>query len=135
MPWSYDPNLVSDVDQVRFLIGDTLSTDPQLQNEEISAFLTIHANDVRATAIAAARALSARYTRQADKWVGDLKILNSQKSRQYARLAEDLGKSSSASISGIPSAGGISVSKKEMAEEDEDRVVPFFKRGMHDNTD
>jgi hypothetical protein len=126
MSWSYDATLSTAKDRVRLLLGDTDVSDPQFSNEELVALLTVHGSELR-TAIVGARALSAKYSRQADKWVGDLKILASQKARAYRELAETLTKDGS-SYYGVPSAGGISVSDKQTAESDTDRVAPGFTR-------
>jgi hypothetical protein len=126
MSWSYDTTLSTAKDRVRLLLGDTVMSDPQFSNEELEALLTIHGSD-RRTAIVAARALSAKYARQADKWVGDLKILASQKARAYRELAETLAADASA-YHGVPSAGGISVSDKAAAVANTDRVSPAFVR-------
>jgi hypothetical protein len=128
MSFSYDTSLATSKDRVRFAIGDTDKDDPQFSNEEITALLTIYGS-VTVTASAAARALSAKYSREADKWVGDLKILASQKARAYKDLAESL-ESAATSATGVPSAGGISVAQKQAYEADTDRVAPFFKRDM-----
>lgn len=129
MAWTYNPLILSDTDHVRLLIGDTKSTDPQLQDEEIDFLLTEH-GAVRSAAIAACRTLAAKYARLCDKWVGDLKILASQKQLHYTRLMEML---SASNLSAVPSAGGISIAQKTAYEGDTDRVQPAFRRGMDDN--
>lgn len=135
MTWSYNPSLVADLDRVRMLIGDTNADDQQLTDEEISFLVTSEGNVYAASALAC-RVLSAKYARYADKWVGDLKILASQKARAYERLADayDSQANASASFSGIPSAGGIYVSEKEDQESDSSLVTPYFRRGNMDNT-
>jgi len=135
MSWTYDTSLPNDRDRVRLLIGDTLTQDQQLSDEELDAMLEIYGATI-STAIAACRALAAKYARYADKWVGDLKILASQKSRAYFKLAEELQSAGSSALGtalAVPTAGGIWVGEKEMAESDADRVEPFFRRGMHDH--
>lgn len=134
MAWTYTPTLPTGKDQVRLLVGDTDITDQQLSDEEISAMITAYSS-TQSAAIAAARALAAKYARFADKWVGDLKILASQKSDMYLKLANELEESSTVmgSSGGVLSAGGIYVAQKEIAAADEALVQPFFRRGMHDN--
>lgn len=133
MAWTYNIELTEPKDKVRLMIGDTTNVDPQFQDEELEAMLAIYGN-VTQTAVAAARALSARYSRQADKWVGDLKILASQRAKQYRELA-DMLETASVGTFGIPSAGGIRVSQKEAAEGDTDRVQPSFKSNMFEGVD
>lgn len=135
MAWTYDTTLPVDKDKVRLLIGDTFSTDPQLSDEEIDAILALYGSVAR-TAVGACRMLAAKYSRNADKWVGDLKILASQKAKAYLALAEELedaGGNALGVSSGVPTAGGINVTEKELAQDDTTRVVPFFRRGLHDN--
>lgn len=136
MSWSYNTSLATDKDTVRFLIGDTDTTDQQLSDEEINGLLTLTGSTM-AAAIRAARGLAAKYSRRADKWVGDLKILASQKAKAYLALAEELENGGS-SLSGTrthqrPFAGGISVAGKEALEDDDDWPRTSFQRGMHDN--
>lgn len=128
MAWTYNIELTEPKDKVRLMIGDTTNDDPQFSDEELEAMLDVYGS-VQQSAIAAARALSARYSRQADKWVGDLKILASQRSKHYRDLAEML-ESASVSAFGVPSAGGIRISQKEAAVGDADRVQPSFTSGM-----
>jgi len=131
MAWTYDDTLPNDRDAVRLLVGDTLSTDPQMSDEEINGLLGIYSG-TRATAIAACKALAAKYARYADKWVGDLKILASQKHAAYLKLAEALA-SSSGFTPAAPTAGGIYADQKQAQQDDESLSVPTFRRGMTDN--
>lgn len=136
MSWTYTGEIVSTRDQVRFLIGDTIASDPQLTDQEVEYLLTTYVT-VGKAAIAACRTLAAKYARYSDKWVGDLKILASQRVKHYLDLAKELETSPvGAATSGLcaPSAGGISVAAKQEQEADTDRVAPFFTRGRDDNT-
>lgn len=133
--WSYDISLTTDKDKVRLAIGDTIELDPQLSDEEIEATLSLYGS-VRAAAVAMCNVLAAKYARFADKWVGDLKILASQKSRAYRELAGTLASSASGMMSaGVPSAGGIYVGDKQSQASDASLVKPSFRRGMTDSED
>ena len=131
MAWTYDETAL-DVprNQVRLKLGDTNKNDPQLQDEEIDQLLS-ESDSVNGATLLAARALAARYSRSVDKWVGDLKILASQRSRHYLELAKTLA--GKASIHAVPSAGGVYVADKEAMEQDDSLVQPYFRRGQHDN--
>jgi len=91
MVWSYNSALTTDKDRVRFLVGDTNESDKLLQDEEIEYLLTETTN-VLLVASRAAKAIAARFSRQADKAVGDLRISLSQKAQAYMVLAADLEK-------------------------------------------
>ncbi|MBW2672586.1 MAG: hypothetical protein JRD89_04105 [Deltaproteobacteria bacterium] len=91
MTWSYDSTLPTDKDKVRFHIGDTDQSDQLLQDEEIS-YLLGETTNVLLAASRAAKAIAARFSRQADKAVGDLRISLSQKAQAYMSLAADLEK-------------------------------------------
>lgn len=93
-------------------------------------------NTASMAAVAACRAIAARFSRQADKWVGDLKILASQKARAFLTLADTLEARGAAALGGsmgAPMAGGISIADKEAVAGNPDRVPPSFYRGIHDN--
>lgn len=130
MSWTYNPSLNTSRDRVRLYIGDTDTDDQQLSNEEIDAMLLLDAS-VFAAAAMAARTLAAKYARQADKWVGDLKILASQKARAYHELAETLT-AKSTSFVGTPTAGGVLVAEKETAAANTALVQPYLSRGRDD---
>ena len=128
MTWSYsgDPG-ASDLDAVRFLIGDTDTSQQQLSNEEITYLLTA-GGTVRAAALAACRSLSAKYSRLVDQSTGSISISYSQLAKQYQALANDIR--SGAQVA--PYAGGISKSDMESVASDSDRVGGFSV-GMHDS--
>ncbi|HHH30956.1 MAG TPA: hypothetical protein ENK57_21790 [Polyangiaceae bacterium] len=135
MTWSYshDP-ATSDKDAVRFLVGDTDSSEQLVSDEEILFALQEEPN-VRRAAAFIARALGAKFSREADKSVGDLRIAYSQRARGFYELADRLDSDASRRTNVLrarPYAGGISVSDKEAVEDNSDRVRPSFAKGMHD---
>lgn len=132
MAWSYDTSLSSDKDKIRLLIGDTDELTPQLQDEEIVGSQNMFGG-VRATAIQLCRALAAKYSRRADKWVGDLKIMASQQAKAYLDLAEQLMAGGGGSSGGFPTAGGIYVDDKSAQAANTSLVQPTFTTGMMGN--
>lgn len=127
MTWTYSGNPgASNLDAVRFMIGDTDSASPQLTNEEITYLLTEHGT-VRAASVAACRGLAAKYSRFADQSTGSISISYSQISASYRTLVRDIVAGSLVA----PYAGGIS--KRDMATVDADTdAVTGFSVGMHD---
>jgi len=138
MPWTYNVNLTTSKDKVRLLIGDVIFVDQQLSDEEITAVVAMVGGSVQLASTRCCRILAARYARYADKWVGDLKILASQKSKAYLALAEEL-EDGGTTLTGsrthqTPFAGGISVAQKEAKVADTDFPPTTFSKGMMDNT-
>lgn len=138
MSWSYlssEPGS-SDRSWVRLVIGDNTTADEQLQDEELDVLISDQGSKERA-AIAAARALGARYARKADKTVGRLSISMSQISQHYFDLATELGKTLGRLTGGANGmyAGGISESDKDSEIADTDRVAPAFSIGQFDAID
>lgn len=127
MSWTYlgDPS-ASQTAQVRFLIGDTDTTDQQLQDAEIAWLLTQSPNTYRAAA-AACDGLSAKYARKADIGSGPFKGSFSQRAKAYATLATRLRKTAARRGASVY-VGGISRSDKTNHESDADRVSPYFSR-------
>jgi hypothetical protein len=132
MSWSYSDTLLTDRDKVRFYLQDTDTNDQLLTDEEI-AFLLTEAGSVRAAAIVAAETVAAKFARYADTSVGDLQLSYSQRYEQFLSLAERLRRQ--VSLSAVPLAGGISVSRKQTVDEDTDRVAPAFSVGMLSHPD
>jgi hypothetical protein len=138
--WTYsgDPS-DSDRDAVRFLTGLTDTTDQRINDEEIDWLLTQNNNNVYLAAAATAASVSATYTDQVDKTVGDLSLKYSQRADKYAALSKALAKEA-ASQSGHPTlssllvyAGGTSVSDKETRSSDTDYPAPITWNGQFDN--
>ena len=134
MTWTYTQTFASAYrDQIRLLIGDTDSTDQQLQDEEIAYLYGLAGSSITAGAILACETLSAKYARFADSSVGDLSISYSQRVENYKGIIATLRGVSARSFT--PLAGGISISRVDTVEEDDDRVVPAFAVGMMSNPD
>lgn len=127
MTWTYtaDPTS-SDIDAIRLLIGDTVSTDPQLSDEELQWFLDTEGS-VNGAAAAAVRSLIAKYARLVDKSVGDLSLSYSQRVAAYKALLATIERRQAIG-SAAPVVGGISRSRKDEVDADSDRVEPAFKR-------
>lgn len=130
MTWSYsgDPG-ASPLDELRFILGDTDTTDQQLSDEEVLFLLREHGGSVATAAVAACRRLIAKYTRCIDQKTGDIDLKFSSRLAQYNDLFSHLR----AGIVPTPYAGGISVSDIETVREDTDRQGPIFALGMLDN--
>ena len=89
--YSGDPT-TSTRNKVRFLLNDTLSTDPLYTDEELDYLITEWGTDVYEICRAAAETLSSKYTRLADstsKSVGDLSVSLSYgaKAQEFRELA------------------------------------------------
>lgn len=128
--WTYDLGLTKAKDQIRLLIGDTESTDPLLQDEEI----TFHANGqsgLYRQAAACARAIAGTFSRRVDRSVGQLKLSSGQQAKAYHDLAQSLMRQA-ARQDAVPYAGGLSISDKEGVEDNTDRVKPAFTRETGD---
>ncbi len=136
MTWSYlssEPGS-SDRSWVRFNVGDNASDAQEMQDEEIDLLLASEGSKERA-AIAAARALGARFARRSTKKIGRLSIAAGEISKRFFDLAAELEKGLSRRAGGSDGiyAGGISISDKESEESDTDRVDPGFERNQFDN--
>jgi hypothetical protein len=114
-------------DAVRLLLKDMSSGSPLYQDSEIEFFLTHFNSNVWRAAAYGAIGLAAR---EADsKSVGDLSISGFGKS--WRDLAAQYQSHAEAHVSLY--AGGISVSDKQTAEADTDRVQPAFTRTLFEN--
>jgi hypothetical protein len=132
MTWSYNIAALASTElyQVRLLIGDTNTNIQELQDEEINFFLTQEGNMYAAASICV-QAIIAKYKELVDKSVADLRISYSQRLKQFQAVADNLANRSAQRYS-MPYAGGISISDKEIDDNDCDRVPPAFKRGQFD---
>lgn len=129
MSWTYTADPANSTrDAVRLLIGDTDTNDQQLQDGEISWFLSQAGGSALQGAIAACRALQAKYARLADTTVDDVQVRASQRRDGYRALIASLQAQAATSPSALPYCGGISIADKAAREADTDRVEPFFTR-------
>ena len=143
MTWTYSGNpSASALDAIRFLIGDTDTNDPLISNEEI-AWVNSEASGSSSgtTALydAAYRSclfVASKLARLADKSIGDLQVSMSQKAQGYLRQSQEL-KALAQRHGGVPTpyAGGISISDKDIDEDNSDSVRPYFSTGQFSNVD
>lgn len=131
MTWTYSPALAADKDRVRFLTGDTNAADQQLQDEEIT-WLVSQRSDVLLAAADACEGIAARYTRQADTTNSKLSVAASKRAAAYAALAKML-QQRALTLSGAQMfAGGLTISGKQVLDENTDAVQPAFSIGKDD---
>jgi hypothetical protein len=138
MTWTYTPSAISTTPlyQVRRLIGDVIATEPQIADEEISFALSVRST-IYGAAADCCRYISAQFGRKVDVIVagagGNLKQNYSSQATAYLRMAAQFDNLSIARGGALPYAGGISVTDKQNAELDTDRVQPQYDLGMQDN--
>jgi hypothetical protein len=141
MTWTYggDPS-ANARDAIRFLIGDTDTTDQLLSDEEIAWVNTEASGTPTATtdlydaAYRCCLTVAAKLARQADKAIGDLSVKLSQRAVAYRTQADSL-KQLSMRSSGVPVpyAGGITISDKEIDEDNTDLNRSWFATGQFVN--
>lgn len=126
MSFSYSGNPASSsLDAVRFLIGDTNSATPQLQDAEINWELSEETNVYRAAAVLCIR-LAAKFAQLAtNKSVGDLSLSYAGRQKIYENLAAELRiKDSNQSVA--PYMGGATYSDKLVDQQNPDVIQPMF---------
>jgi hypothetical protein len=138
--WTYEDPATSYRDAVRLLIGDTVTADQLLSDEELAALLTREGGVVATAtpasvgvcfraAAAAAEALAARYSRFTSFSEGGHSESAGERVGAYQKLAESLRKRMA--VYGVPWAGGLTVSWMEVDEADTDAVQPGIRIGIH----
>lgn len=143
MTWSYDNTALGTsteserINSVRFLLGDTDSTDEQVQNEEIVFALSQNNNDIYFTASWLAYSLSSKYSRYVDVELdGQLSEKYSQLSSQYNNLSKVLSSQGKTLGNNLYMyAGGIREAQVETIQEDTSRLKPEFSDGQFKNPD
>ena len=141
MAWSYDPTDLDTstspgrLNSVRLLVGDTDTTDQQVQNEEITFALTETANNIYAAASWVARTIASQYSRRVSTTLdGALSADYTDLAAQYFKLAEDLeyrGKTNGA-VLGV-AAGGLTISDINAVRANTNRVEGSFRRDRFRN--
>lgn len=132
MTWTYSPTdlLPPGKDTVRFFVGDTDMTAPQLMDEEI-LFTLQYRGDVYSAASMCAWALCAKYSRLVSTSADGFSAQSQQKAVAYAALAKDL--QSKAVIYALPYAGALSRADMRAILADPDRIPDLFRFGEWDN--
>ncbi len=130
--FTYTGSPTTDLEKVRLLIGDTQEGDVLLTDDEIGFFNSLESNIFRA-ASKSAEAIAAKFSRQHDESVGKVRVSFSQKYDHFVSLANSLKVQADRRGASDMSSGGISISDKNTAIEDTDRVAPFFTRKLHDH--
>jgi len=139
MTWSYsgDPT-TSRKDELRFLIGDTDSAEPLLQDEELDYILSKQASIYLAAAVAC-DTIAAKFSREADTRAGPgsrLSVALSQRAKAYRAMAAEFrqmvtGEEAWVVARAIPYVGGLSLGERQADAADEDLIQPRFERDMH----
>jgi hypothetical protein len=130
MAWTYDTATLatSTLTQVRLLIQDTQTARQLFQDEEINWAISAEAN-VYTAAAALCDMLVAKAGNVKSKSVADTSITyDVQMYRGLASILRSRGAGHQ-----VPFAGGISISDKEVQQQDTDAVQPRLFRGLADN--
>jgi hypothetical protein len=132
--WTYSGDPAdSDLDHVRFLIGDTNENEQKLQDAEVQFAIDSAANVYVASANCA-RAIAGRFASRVDERFESIESRFSQAAKGYYDLALRLDQQAKRkSGMGPPLAGGISVNDMAAADNDQDRVRPKVRRDQFGN--
>jgi hypothetical protein len=130
MTWTYagDPS-ASTLAALRFLIGDTITGDQQLSDEEIT-FVSTSYTDNNLAAAELCEAIAAKYARQVDTTNGDLRLGAEKRFQHYTDLAQKYRKKGNKLA--LMWSGGRLISEKQTAAQNTTLVQPSFSRGMDD---
>ena len=134
MSWTYSESPgSSELDEVRFLIGDTDANDQLLQDEEIEylldKWLLVHGSVFYVASIAC-ETIAAKYAREASYSADGVSVSLSELQAKFKAQAETLRQQhQNLLVGGAPDVGGISP-----YEETDHSIAPFiFGTGMGDN--
>jgi hypothetical protein len=134
MTWTYAssaPDFSTTLAQIRFLVGDTDTTDQQVSDEEIAYCQTRSGSNTNLAAAYACDAIAAKYARLVTTSVGDLSVTYSDLQKHYQSLSAQLKGFGAAGA--ICLGGGISQARVTEVNDDTDRVEPAFFVGMLDS--
>lgn len=133
MAWTYSGNPGSSAkDNTRFLIGDTDSCEPLLQDAEIEWVLSQYNNSPINAAIRCVETVMSKFSRLADENVGQVRIQYSQKAKAYRTMRNDLVNRLATEDMG-PFAGGITKTSIQSNISNSNRVRPDFTKHMMEN--
>lgn len=130
MAFTYADPSNSNLEAVRFLIGDTDSAKAQLTDAEINYLLTESGSDVYLSASSACLSLASKYARMVDKEVGDLALDYSQRQKAYIELSKELKRQMARKKSPNIFCGGLTTAGKETYTDNTALVQPTFYRDI-----
>jgi hypothetical protein len=139
--WTYSGDPASSArDAIRFLVGDTDTNDQLLSDEEIAWVNTEATGSPTSTdslyeaAVRCCITIAAKLAREADKQIGDLSVKLSQRAGAYRTQADELRTLAQREGSvPVPYAGGITISDKDIDEENSDLFRGWFSSGQFEN--
>lgn len=134
MTWTYsgDP-ASSDEDAVRFLIGDTVSSEKLVEDEEIT-WTVSQWNDIYMAAAAVCDAISASYAVEGNVSADGMSFSGLDVASSFAKRASQLRRMSGwQRQASEPYVGGISWAERVKADQDSDLIAPYFRSHQHDH--
>lgn len=135
MSWTYTGNPASsDTDGVRFLVGQTSTSDPVLVNDQEIAFAVTHSGNIWAAAVLVAESLLGQYAgKDADSIsVGNLsESYGDRSAKLQARLPNLRRQAAMRNV--VPVAGGLTIAQRQARAADTSLVPDIFQVGMTDN--
>lgn len=134
MTWSYDDAQSTDKDFVRFLVGDTDSTDQLVSDEAIARQLADQGDPYQAAAMIC-DGLASRFGRVSTITIDGFTVSGKDRAEQFRAQASTLRRTAataSPGALGTPYVGGTSRSEIEAVQDDTDRVPSKFSVGQDD---
>lgn len=138
MTWTYDSapgttTAAGQRDAVRLLVGDTLSSDPQVTDEEIAFALLEAGDNVYGAGSWIAQAIAGKYARRVSMSADGVSQQFSQRQKHYADLADSLRKRAVEGVVGAAPAAIFAGGTERGLTTDAPEVL--FHVGMHDDPD
>jgi len=134
--WTYDPTALDTtspsgrLNSVRLLVGDTDTSDQQIQDEEITFSIAQSSTNIYNAAAFVCRLIAAKYARLVTTQLdGALQAEYSDRVKHYTMLSlqmADFGKRIGGRALGV-SGGGISIAEVESIHNNSDRVPSQFR--------
>lgn len=92
MAWIYDPASLQDSpkDQIRLLIGDTLESDPLLQDEEIQFYIDQCSGDITRAALSCVNVIITRICSTPDYTLGPYSESNGNRLKAFQSIKAEL---------------------------------------------
>lgn len=131
MSWSYDPQLDTDLDLVRFYVGDTNTNNQRVSNEEITAILALEPIPILAAAMIC-DSLAGSQSSASSRSIGGTSVSGDSESAHFEKQAVRLRNQYRQKPVSI-FMGGQTESDKDTRRSDTDLVQPFFERRGMDN--